>query len=184
MRFDNDNILHICKEEILSAFSKALTTLFENDELLFEFGVDERTIAGRLAMYLRDEFAYAEAHGITIDIEYNRDADKVKYEHQQEKKNRIFPDIILHQRGSGKNQEYKNDIFYCEMKKSSTPNASDKDKVKIQLKKRKYQYGINLYYINHWEAKLDLYLYSENKIICLPYCYSKSYNYLLSKEDK
>ena len=182
MTFDNENTLHICKEEVIAAFSNALTKLFEKDAQLFVFDVQERAIAARLAMYLREEFLCLEKHGITIDVEYNRDGKDVKRHHDTDEDGWIAPDIILHQRGSGENGEYKNDIFYCEMKKNSKSDADDATKVKEQMEERKYKYGIDLYSIGSWAARLDLYLRSsstQKSIIRSSFYYEQSCHYLI-----
>lgn len=186
MTFDNENTLDICKEEVINAFSNALTKLFEKDAQLFVFDVQERAIAARLAMYLREEFLCLEEHGITIDVEYNRDGKDVKRHHDTDKDGWIAPDIILHQRGSGKNNGYENDIFYCEMKKNSKSDADDATKVKDQMEERKYKYGIDLYSISLWNASLDLYLRkngSQESITTIPLYYQKSCHYLLRKRQ-
>lgn len=185
MTFDNENTLHICKEEVINAFSNALTKLFEKDAQLFVFDVQERAIAARLAMYLREEFLCLEEHGITIDVEYNRDFNDEKRRHIFDKEGWIAPDIILHQRGSGENSEYKNDIFYCEMKKKSKPDADDAEKVKGQMEERKYKYGIDLYSLGWWSANLNLYLWSsstQQAIEEIPLYYEKSLRSLLRKD--
>ena len=187
MKFDNKNTLHICKEEVISAFGNALTKLFEKDAQLFEFDVQERAIAARLAMYLREEFLCLEEYGITIDVEYNRDHNDEKRRHISDEKGWIAPDIILHQRGSGENNEYKNDIFYCEMKKKSKPDADDAEKVKGQMEERKYKYGIDLYSLGLWNASLNLYLRSSSarqSIEEIPIYYEKNLRSLLRKDQK
>lgn len=158
---DREGNLHICKEEIIAAFSKALTILFENDIKLFEYDVQERAIAARLAMYLREIFLDIEKYNITIDVEYNRDDGDVKRRYLEDKDGWIASDIILHERGSG-GFNYKNDIFYCEIKKKSHSENDDAQKVKEQMTERKYQYGINLYYLQENIAYLDLYWFDKN----------------------
>lgn len=185
MTFDNENTLHICKEEVINAFSNALTKLFEKDAQLFVFDVQERAIAARLAIYLREEFLCLEDHGIIIDVEYNRDGKDVKRHHDTGEDGWIAPDIILHQRGSGKNNGYINDIFYCEMKKKSKPDADDAEKVKGQMEERKYKYGIDLYSLGWWSANLNLYLWSsstQQAIEEIPLYYEKSLRSLLRKD--
>ena len=187
MKFDKDGILHICKEEVISAFSQALATLFENDKELFDFDVQERAIAARLAIYLHECFAFIESKGVKIDVEYNRDGADIKRRHSQCQDGWIAPDIILHQRGSGA-ENYKNDIFYCEIKKNSRSDADDAEKIKEQMRERKYKYGIDLYKIKFEEVSLDLYLFENSperfgNIIKISYKYDSACRYLVRKKS-
>jgi hypothetical protein len=58
---------------------------------------------------------FAEENGLRIDVEYNRDGGGRDIK-QNKSQIKIRPDIILHERGSKENN-YKNDIIYCEIKK-------------------------------------------------------------------
>lgn len=187
MKFDENGVLHICKEEVVAAFSQALATLFKNDKELFDLNVQERTIATRFAMYLHEYFSFVEANGIKIDVEYNRDGADMKRRHPQDQDGWIAPDIILHQRGSGV-EGYKNDIFYCEVKKNSHSDASDAEKVKEQMRERKYKYGIDLYRLKFEDVSLDFYLFENSpersgNIIKIPYKYDSTCGHLVRKKS-
>lgn len=185
MKFDSNDVLHICKEEVIAAFSQALTTLFEKDKELFDFDVQERAIAARLAMYLHEYFSFAETNGLRIDVEYNRDYVDIKRRNLQDRDGWIAPDIILHQRGSAR-ENFKNDIFYCEIKKNSHSGNDDAAKVKEQMVERKYKYGIDLCRLKFEDVLFDLYLFANSpersgEIKLIPYKYDPGCNYLVRR---
>ena len=182
MKFDDNGNLLIYKNEVIQIFSCALKKLFENDMALFTYDVQERAIAIRLGMYLREYLLFAEAGGVMIDLEYNRDGANPKrpHDHMEGDGRWISPDIILHQRGSS-NCHYKNDIFFCEIKKSSDDD-NDAKRVKEQIKDKNYKYGINLYKLSATEVKLDFYLFATEEridIIRKQYHYDFDLNMLI-----
>ena len=66
-----------CKEQVLFAFSYAFGQLLTVDYALFEHNATERTIAARLAMYLRQHYFQYETSDIDgknyfVDVEYNK----------------------------------------------------------------------------------------------------------------
>ncbi len=63
---------------------------------LFETDVQERAIAGRLAIYLQHEFDPCYEKAACIDLEYNREGNGVKRPHPRNEKGWIAPDILLH----------------------------------------------------------------------------------------
>ena len=85
------------------------------------------------------------------------DDDLINAEEKGDLEYRKAPDIILHERGSAKNN-YRNDLFYCEIKKNSSGKESHDDKkIKEQMSVRKYQFGINIYKLNSRKVELKLY---------------------------
>lgn len=175
MKFDSSGHLIIEKDELLQIWSEALKSLIEIDQALLESDVQERAVCFRLAHYLSQFFLLAEKHRIFVDVEYNRDGEKRKKTPMPDQCTRhwIAPDIILHERGSADDPEdkYRNDIFYCEVKKNDSKNGSDKNRIIEQMCERKYQFGINLYQIN--KNKIELALRDLNKSSCREiYAYS------------
>ncbi|MFX4263570.1 hypothetical protein ACOBQJ_15395 [Pelotomaculum propionicicum] len=153
----------ISKVELITEWGIALTKLIDIDlKILGGKNQNERSIAYRLVIYLHERFSWLEKYGIYIDGEYNRDDDgdtkrPNPKENHSDNNTWIAPDIILHERGSAKNN-YRNDIFYCEIKKNSSDEESDDDrKIKEQMKNRKYQFGINIYKLNSKKVELKLY---------------------------
>jgi hypothetical protein len=158
-----ENNFVITKEELIDEWQMALTKLIDNDlDIMAGRNQNERNIAYRLVIYLREQFLWLEKYEIYIDGEYNRDGDggSKRPNPQEEYSNKntwIAPDIILHERGSAKN-DYRNDIFYCEIKKNASDEKSDDDKkIEHQMEERKYQFGINIYKLNSKQVELKLY---------------------------
>ena len=61
------------KERVLLLWERALTLFYENDTELFVAGAQERTIAGKIAMYMDRVYPkFFQMSGLVIDIEYNR----------------------------------------------------------------------------------------------------------------
>ena len=123
--------------------------LYEKDRELFIADVQERAIAGRLAIYLQHILDPDFKSEYRIDIEYNRDGMDTKRRHLEDTKGWMAPDIIWHKRGNGSG----NNIFYFEMKKAENKDNEDS----IRVKDRKYKFGVNLYAINGRSAKLSIY---------------------------
>jgi hypothetical protein len=158
MNFDKNNKFYISAEEVVQIFSLALKRIIKEDMHLLKSGIHERSLQFRLACYLREYFIFAESGDIYIDVEYNRDGDKdiKKVKPDDENSSEIFPDVILHERGSAK-KGYINDIIYCEIKKNSESGNNDAKKIIEQMENRKYQFGINLHTLKQDEIYMDLY---------------------------
>ena len=73
-------------------------------------------------------------------------------------------------------------IFYCEVKKKSTEANEDSTRVKDAIRERKYQYGLNLYYIRENEARLSIYDECDGMIRQSEYFYDK-YSKTLNKTN-
>ena len=58
-------------DELISLWTKAFNWLYKKDMALFETDVQERAIAGRLAMYLQQEYDPHFEKTACIDLEYN-----------------------------------------------------------------------------------------------------------------
>ncbi|AST06125.1 hypothetical protein AF2641_04160 [Anoxybacillus flavithermus] len=96
--------------------------------------VHERSIAHRLAVHLGIVF-----YEWDVDVEYNRDHGKVKriYDHDEPSGRRVFPDIIVHQRGT------QNNLLVIEVKKwnnSFDLYERDLEKIKSYLHSPELQY--------------------------------------------
>lgn len=142
--------------ELIGLWEYAFQLLYENDMALFDTDVQERAIAGRLAIYLQYGYDKHFEKDACIDLEYNRDGTGIKRPHPRDDDGWIAPDILLHVRKTD------NNIFYCEVKKKSTKDNEDSVRVVNALKERKYQYGVNLYYVRPEEANLTIYTREEN----------------------
>jgi len=103
-------------DEIIKIVDISLNTLYENEEYLFENGVSERN----LVFILQDTFIcflknIIKTKKYSVDCEYNRNVfNERKYKEiiYEGKNHKIFPDFILHERGSNSNNilaiEFKN----------------------------------------------------------------------------
>lgn len=94
------------KKELLGFIKQALVHLYEQDIYLFEKRVHERTIVFRFGVYLNNVISASGSGfgGYHVDCEYNRDSSKVKRCPDPSGTNRqIFPDLIIHCRGSDEN---------------------------------------------------------------------------------
>lgn len=151
--------------ELIGLWTKAFNWLYEKDVALFETDVQERAIAGRLAIYLQHEFDPCYERAACIDLEYNREGNDVKRPHPRNEEGWIAPDILLHVRKKREN------IFYCEVKKKSDTCNADSVRVKDALVERKYQYGLNLYYVRADCAKASIYERVDGHIQRINYVY-------------
>lgn len=124
-------------EKLESKVEKAIMLLLKNDLFLLEIKAHERSVAHKLAEYLQQEFL--EYH---VDCEYNRCGSNIK----RIKKNRVYPDIIIHKRGN----DSGNNLLAIEMKtKKANKKKLDKDCEKLKnftslSGKFKYQFGLFL----------------------------------------
>ena len=162
--------------ELIGLWEYAFQMLYENDMALFDTDVQERAIAGRLAIYLQYGYDKHFEKDACIDLEYNRDGTGIKRPHPRDDDGWIAPDILLHVRKTDIN------IFYCEVKKKSTEANEDSTRVKDAIRERKYQYGLNLYYIRENEARLSIYDECDGMIRQSEYFYDK-YSKTLNKTN-
>lgn len=148
-------------EEVRGKLFMALNQLSKNDIWLLHNNLNERTIAHKLAEYLQQIFP--EYH---VDCEYNRDVEQnsglkkvsILKERYEAIKNEVidgvsidvsvFPDIIIHRRGTN-----KFNLLVIELKKSKNTNkgARDFDIEKLhsftdqsERNTLKYNYGVFL----------------------------------------
>lgn len=122
--------------EILSKINCAFNFLVDLDIHLIEIDANERSITHKLAQYLTDEF-----EGWDVDCEYNRDGHEPKrinletqnIKSDDEKAVTVYPDIIIHRRGT------KENLVVIEVKKSSSRDISFDEK-KLRLYKVQLRY--------------------------------------------
>lgn len=125
------------REIVISKLEKALSKLIENDEFLLICDANERSISHRLAVYLEQEF-----DGWDIDCEYNRNLDSPKRLNLESMDSEsadidvrtVFPDIIIHQRGTN------NNLLVIEMKKTTSSVSDDFDFEKLAGFKKQLGY--------------------------------------------
>ena len=161
-------------DEVQEKVHHALNRLIEKDAYLLENNVCERAIGHRLAVWLEESF-----QGWKVDCEYNREyldgenGDRVqgKCVYLLEKRIRdggfqslaspesisVFPDIIVHKRGSGAN------LLAIEVKISSDIDEVDFDMMKLNAYREDarlhYEYSLFLRFThspNHNYVDADL----------------------------
>jgi hypothetical protein len=130
-------------DEVRIKVDQAIEQLLKRDYYLLQIDANERAISHRLGLYLQLLF-----EDWDVDCEYNRDLDSPKrleqYEELFDEIKRVwsiaeidpvtvFPDIIVHERGTS------NNLLVIEMKKTSSQVSSDFDYFKLE--EFKYQYG-------------------------------------------
>jgi len=130
------------KEEVESALNKALEQLLRDDEEILIADVNERSISHRLANYLNPMFP-----GWDVDCEYNRNHDDPKRLEIKRRKvssddtqaTTVFPDIIIHRRGSDEN------YVVIEMKKTTSRENDKYDLQKLQAFKDQLGYRFAIF---------------------------------------
>ncbi len=148
--------------EIKNKIESALRVVLDRDKLLLQNDIHERTVAHKLATYIQCEF-----RDYDVDFEYDgdvlRDDNKKHIDILKEKlrelgllskkeklKNKIiierlvYPDIIIHKRGSP-----TDNLCIIEIKKSTSAVLDEYDKLKLECYTRieaandiKYQLGV------------------------------------------
>jgi hypothetical protein len=105
----------------------AIDRLLEDDRILLEIDVQERSISHRLAMYLQE--LLPKWH---VDCEYNRDGHEPKMlnlypeiRKEDDEGSLVLPDIIVHKRTKPKN------LLVVEIKKSTTRRDNKHDLKKL-----------------------------------------------------
>ena len=125
--------------EDMDRFVKAVICFIKSEKFLLENELNERTIAYKLAKYLEKEYSEYD-----VDCEYNRmpkdffDRDYVKKSLPIDKSNKkivvggskrepVFPDIIVHKRGTN-----KLNFLVIELKKKANNSSKDIDFLKLK----------------------------------------------------
>lgn len=122
-------------EVVRKRVERSLNMLMRNDIYLFEVDVHERTIAHRFAVYLEKEFS-----SWNVDCEYDRNQydSKLITAADNSKKQKAYPDIIIHHRGTSAN------LLAIELKKGNAQNdqAADERKLREYVNRLNYSYGL------------------------------------------
>lgn len=147
-------------EDIIGRVEKGISFLIKNDSYLLLRDVSERSITHKLAEYLQQLFPE-----YNVDCEYNRNGDEPKSIkvlksqlegiltakqlskfHQELIERAVYPDIIIHHRGTNKDNK-----CIIEVKKSNSSDDTDYDEQKLIAytgdendNVLKYQIGIHL----------------------------------------
>ncbi len=137
-------------EELMLIVNNTLEDLYKNDKYLLENDSSERNIVfhfGRYFIKNLEKNNFFKNNNYNVDYEYNKDVfNEKKYKEvvYEGKKHKIFPDILLHERGSN-----DNNILAIEFKKYSNTNQNGKKIDEYKLKALtdnklhfKYQMGL------------------------------------------
>jgi hypothetical protein len=138
------------KEQVTEILEYAIEQLKKNDSVLFDLNVSERALMFHMARYIRDKTPV----NLNVDCEYNRHLTDVKTLHYLkrklgvETKSDVFPDILIHERNSD-----KNNILVVELKKCDGDLNQDIEKLKA-FKKEPYSYTFAVQIVFNNEANL------------------------------
>lgn len=140
------------KQELEEIINKALEELYEKDKYLIqtepdikdekEYHVSERGIVFRFGIYLNNIMSQIEhLKGYHIDTEFNRNINLKKT--IPSRPDGVYPDLIIHKRGTN-----KNNLIVIEIKTWWNKNISE-DKIKIKEfmdinGAYKYKFGLSI----------------------------------------
>lgn len=149
--------------QIIKAIRKAFKKLEDQDGELFDLSIEETQYDARklhevcinhkLAIYL-EEYLFPkiqDAKELYTDIEFNREGINFKRLHYEGQEAVVRPDIIIHNRRTGKQ---KRNFLVVECKKETASNndkEEDVERIKTFMKVDKYQYtfGLQVIYGSH-----------------------------------
>lgn len=151
-------------QEIEQKIKNALLRFYKEDSYLIDNNVHERSLTFRLGMYLQNEFP-----DYNVDCEYNKNYQTFQYnkllsarcdkepkfnckECGDHRKCTVFPDIIIHQRGTDKN------LLVIEAKCNANEQQIIEDCEKVQAyldeSTLHYQYGLFINFRDSLEQTL------------------------------
>ncbi len=122
--------------EIKAKVDVAIGVLFKNDSFLLESGVNERSVSHKLAEYLQLQFP-----DWNVDCEYNRKGsalktlERIRECSEERATDRVFPDIIIHQRSK------KINLLVLEIKTKDENPICDIEKPKLFTSNGEYKYN-------------------------------------------
>lgn len=167
-------IIMLQKEQIEAALNSAISHLYTKDSFLVNEDVNERSISHRLAVYLQEEVNDLE-QGWDVDCEYNRiGVSEIEGEYLTKRMNlpprtdvasddvtakTVFPDINIHHRGK---EGPENNLLVIEMKKNSSEDGYDFEKLSQYGSELDYQWGV---YINITADGADCTWWKEGELI-------------------
>lgn len=107
-------------ELVKKTVESSIERLLLNDSYLLEIGVHERTLSHKLAEYLQQVFS-----SYHVDVEYNRHEFYIKELRSVD----VFPDIIVHLRGSQSNNLLVIEIKVDRSKRNKRKETLDKNRL-------------------------------------------------------
>lgn len=145
-------------KELLIMVNKALDKLYNNDKYLIEKNSTERNIVFHFSRYFIELLDANEFKEINVDCEYDRNAfgekeyKSIVYNYDK-KEHKVYPDFILHKRGSN-----DKNILAIEFKKYNNKKEMSLQKDEWKLKaltnsEGKFKYKLGLHIIFEKERK-------------------------------
>lgn len=127
-------------DELKFLVNKALGKLYDQDYLLIEHAVNERSAVFRFGIYFSDLLSGSSFQGYDLDCEYNRNMGSPKRTRRFPAG--VVPDVLLHRRNSN-----KENVLVLEFKGywNRTPRVYDEKKIAefvSQDEKNDYKYGL------------------------------------------
>jgi len=113
---------------------ETLDQFIQDEEYLLKKNLNERTISHKFAEYLQRKFA-----GWNVDVEYNKNKDDIKKIKHIDDIKRVFPDIIIHKRGS------RDNLLIIEIKKNASEKVKEKEIDRINKFKSQIDYSYGLF---------------------------------------
>lgn len=157
-------------DEIMKMVEITLDEVYKNEEYIFVNDVCERNLVFHFARYFYHVYEkYSGEKNYSIDCEYNRNKSGFSERKYKEllydgKKHKIYPDVILHQRGSN-----DNNILAIEFKKYNNINNKErkKDFMKLEAltdRKLVYKYKLGLFIVlGKTRRKVKIYKFKDGK---------------------
>lgn len=157
-------------DEIMKMVEMTLDEVYKNEEYIFVNDVCERNLVFHFARYFYHVYEkYNGEKNYSIDCEYNRNRSSFNERKYKElvydgKKHKIYPDVILHQRGSN-----DNNILAIEFKKYNNINNKEREKDFMKLealtdRKLAYKYKLGLFIVlGKARGKVKIYKFKDGK---------------------
>ncbi len=127
-------------KELKGIVDEALQSLYQQDQELIEFAVNERSVVFRFGLYFAELLSKSSFSGYNLDCEYNRNLGKPK--NTKNFSGGVIPDVLLHRRNS--NEE---NILVLEFKGYWNKANRENDHKKIidfisQTEDNQYKYAL------------------------------------------
>ncbi len=124
-------------EALKDALEKALQLFLKHDRHLIDVRSSERSVCHRVALHLANILASKE---YDVDCEYNRNGNIPKrlIAISTNGNDCVYPDIIVHKRGTSKN------LLVIEAKYENEDHGRDEEKIKSYLEEMNYRHGVIL----------------------------------------
>lgn len=134
--------MNINNQKIINIVKLTLDELYEKEKYLFENDLSERNMVFHFARYFSYVLSSYDFNGLSVDCEYNRNSLNTNGQKEiyiNNIRRKIYPDLILHERGSN-----LRNILAIEFKKSNNKRIDYDIKKICYLTDSKYEYRYTL----------------------------------------